>query len=34
MYFNEIELLQKQIETATQARDRLLPKLMSGEVEE
>ena len=33
MYFRKIELLQKQIETAIQARDRLLPKLMSGEVE-
>ena len=33
MYFSKIELLQKQIETATQARDRLLPKLMRGEVE-
>lgn len=33
MYFRKIELLQKQIETAMQARDRLLPKLMSGEVE-
>ena len=33
MYFRKIELLQKQIETAMQARDRLLSKLMSGEVE-
>ena len=33
MYFRKMELLQKQIETAMQARDRLLPKLMSGEVE-
>ena len=33
MYFYKMELLQKQIEAATQARDRLLPKLMSGEVE-
>lgn len=33
MYFRKMELLQKQIETAMQARDRLLPKLMTGEVE-
>lgn len=33
IFFNKIALLHKQIETATQARDRLLPKLMSGEVE-
>lgn len=33
MYFRKMELLQKQIETVMQARDRLLPKLMSGEVE-
>ena len=33
MFFNKIALLHKQIETATQARARLLPKLMSGEVE-
>ena len=33
IYFNKIGLLYRQIETATQARDRLLPKLMSGEVE-
>ena len=33
MYFHKIERLQKQIETAMRARDRLLPKLMSGEVE-
>ncbi len=33
MHFRKMELLQKQIETAMQARDRLLPKLMSGEVE-
>ena len=33
MYFYKMEFLQKQIEAATQARDRLLPKLMSGEVE-
>ena len=32
-FFNKIALLHKQIGTATQARDRLLPKLMSGEVE-
>ena len=33
-FFNKIALLHKQIGTATQARDHLLPKLMSGEVEE
>ena len=33
IYLNKIGLLYRQIETATQARDRLLPKLMSGEVE-
>mgnify|MGYP006071921683 CR=1 FL=1 len=32
-FFNKIALLHKQIETATQARDRLLPKLKNGEVE-
>ena len=34
VYFRKIELLKRQIEMAAQARDRLLPKLMSGEVEE
>ena len=33
MCFDKIAILHKQTETATQARDRLLPKLMSGEVE-
>lgn len=32
-YFEKIRALQKQIEFAKQARDRLLPKLMSGELE-
>lgn len=32
-YFAKIKALQKQIELAIQARDRLLPKLMSGEIE-
>ena len=32
-YFNKIKLLQRQIELTAQARDRLLPKLMSGEIE-
>ena len=32
-YFYKIKLLKKQIEIAAQARDRLLPKLMSGELE-
>lgn len=32
-YFDKIKALQKQIELSTQARDRLLPKLMSGEIE-
>ena len=31
--FRKIEVLSKQIETAAEARDRLLPKLMSGEIE-
>ena len=31
--FEKKRVLEKQIETASQARDRLLPKLMSGEVE-
>ena len=33
MMFNEIGVLQKQITSASEARDRLLPKLMSGEIE-
>jgi type I restriction enzyme S subunit len=32
-YFERIKKLQKQIEISMQARDRLLPKLMSGELE-
>lgn len=32
-YFRKIKVLQKQIEILSQARDRLLPKLMSGEIE-
>lgn len=32
-YFEKIKLLQKQVELLKQARDRLLPKLMSGELE-
>ena len=32
-YFEKIRLLQREIELATQARDRLLPKRMSGEIE-
>lgn len=32
-YFEKISSLEKQIQFATQARDRLLPKLMSGEIE-
>ena len=31
-YFDKVAILHKQIETATQARDRLLPKLMSGKM--
>lgn len=31
--YSKLRLLQLQIESATQARDRLLPKLMSGEIE-
>lgn len=31
--FEKIRMLQKQIEDSTKARDRLLPKLMSGEIE-
>ena len=33
LYFEKIKDLQKQIELSTEARDRLLPKLMSGEIE-
>ena len=32
MYFNKIKENSKQIQTLTQLRDTLLPKLMSGEV--
>lgn len=32
-YFEKIKVLQRQIEILSQARDRLLPKLMSGEIE-
>lgn len=32
-YFNKIKALQKQIELISEARDRLIPKLMSGEIE-
>lgn len=32
-YFEKIKVLQKQIEILSQARDRLLPKLMNGEIE-
>lgn len=32
-YFEKIKILQMQIQLSTEARDRLLPKLMSGEVE-
>lgn len=32
-YFERIRLLQRENELAAQARDRLLPKLMSGEIE-
>lgn len=32
-YFEKIKVLQKQVEILLQARDRLLPKLMSGELE-
>ena len=31
--FAKIELLYKQIQAAAEARDRLLPKLMNGEIE-
>ena len=33
VYQKQIEVLQKQCDFATEARDRLLPKLMSGEIE-
>lgn len=33
LYFEKIRILQRQVELTTQARDRLLPKLMSGEIE-
>ena len=33
VYFEKIKALQRQIEISSQARDRLLPKLMSGEIE-
>lgn len=33
VYFKKIGVLQKQITSASEARDRLLPKLMSGEIE-
>lgn len=33
LYFEKIKVLQKQITLLTEARDRLLPKLMSGEIE-
>lgn len=32
-YFEKIKILQMQIQLSTEARDRLLPKLMSGEIE-
>lgn len=32
-YFEKIKILQMQIQLSTQARDRLLPKLMGGEIE-
>ena len=32
-YFEKIKVLQNQIGLSSQARDRLLPKLMSGEIE-
>lgn len=32
-YYGKIKILQRQIEKAAEARDRLLPKLMSGEIE-
>ena len=33
IYQKKIETLQKQCDIATEARERLLPKLMSGEIE-
>ena len=30
--FNQIDILKEQIRLLTEARDRLLPKLMSGEI--
>lgn len=33
IYQRKIEVLQKQIDGAKNARDRLLPKLMNGEIE-
>lgn len=33
VYFEKIKILQRQIEILSQARDRLLPKLMRGEIE-
>jgi len=33
VFFNKIGVLQKQMAAASEARDRLLPKLMSGEIE-
>lgn len=33
IYFEKIRILQRQVELTIQARDRLLPKLMSGEIE-
>lgn len=33
IYFEKIKVLQKQIELLSQARERLLSKLMSGEIE-
>ena len=33
IYFEKIRILQRQIELTIQARDRLLPKLMNGEIE-
>ena len=31
-FFNQIDILKEQIRLLTEARDRLLPKLMSGEI--
>ena len=33
VYFNQVRNLERQIDVASEARDRLLPKLMSGEIE-